>query len=624
MNAETAKFEDNSEPLSSSIKAEFYPDKLLPSLTAGMVTGVIGIIRGISYAALIFSGTLASYLNVGVGIAVFSTAAISIVVALTSGLPGMIATPLAAPSAILAILAAAIAKNMADAPAEEMLLTVVGAIAISSIITGLFLLVMGRLKLGNAVQFVPYPVIGGFMAGTGCLLIKGAVEVTTDIHLTFAQLPHLLEADVLSHWLSGLAIAVVLLLVLKRNSHFTVVPGVMLGAGIIFYLILWFTHTPIEAARTAGWLLGPFPETAGLWQPLHLADLNLIHWSEILSQAWTIAAVTFVSLVSLVLTNNGIELAVGREIELNKELESIGLANFFAGLGTGMAGNQALPSTLLVHKMKANNRLAGVFKTIPCSLVLLLGASFLSFFPKPILGGLLFYLGIDLLIKWIYQSWFKLPLIDWLVIITIMAAINYVGFLEGILVGLGMEIVLFAIKYSRINVTRNQLSGTSYQTGGAEKELLLPNCKKDIYIFQLHNFIFFGTANNLLNQVREKVRDAKKQGLRFIILDFNLVSGIDSTAAISFAKMAKLAEKQELTLAFTSLSADIEKLLVQGEVLGVNNSQVQVFAQLQEGINWWENNNQANEKVESNLSEKAKTIAIPLPQNPSRQLTTCA
>ncbi len=88
--------------------------------------------------------------------------------------------------------------------------------------------------------------------------------------------------------------------------------------------------------------------------------------------------------------------------------------------------------------------------------------------------------------------------------------------------------------------------------------------------------------------------------------------------------MAKLAEKQELTLAFTSLSADIEKLLVQGEVLGVNNSQVQVFAQLQEGINWWENNNQANEKVESNLSEKAKTIAIPLPQNPSRQLTTCA
>ena len=94
-----------------------------------------------------------------------------------------------------------------------------------------------------------------------------------------------------------------------------------------------------------------------LWQPLKLADLAS-YWEQILSQGGTIAAVTFVSLVSLVLTNSGIELVVGKEIELNKELESIGMANFLAGLGTGMVGNQALLSTLLVHKMKANNRLA--------------------------------------------------------------------------------------------------------------------------------------------------------------------------------------------------------------------------------------------------------------------------
>ena len=214
--------------------------------------------------------------------------------------------------------------------------------------------------------------------------------------------------------------------------------------------------------------------------------------------------------------------------------------------------------------------------------MLLLGASFLSLFLKPILGGLLFYLGIDLLIKWLCQSWLKLPVVDWLVIITIMAVINYVGFLEGILVVLGIKIVIFAIKYSRIDVTTNQIACQSY----------LPNWSEDVYVFQWHNFIFFGIANNLLNQVREKMRDAKKQGWRLIVLDFNLVSGIDSTAAVTFTKMAKLAQKQQLTLVFTSLFADVEKLLVQGEVLGENNSIVQIFAQLQEGINWWENKNQ--------------------------------
>ncbi|TVQ60996.1 MAG: sodium-independent anion transporter, partial [Spirulina sp. DLM2.Bin59] len=138
------------------IADELQPQHLLASALAGLVTGVIGIIRGISYAALIFSGSLAAYLNVGVGIAIFSTAAISICVALFSSLPGMIATPLAAPTAVLAGLAAAIATQMADQDPETMVLTVIAAITLGSLATGLFLLLLGRFRLGNAVSFIPY------------------------------------------------------------------------------------------------------------------------------------------------------------------------------------------------------------------------------------------------------------------------------------------------------------------------------------------------------------------------------------------------------------------------------------------------------------------------------------
>ncbi|NES70364.1 MAG: hypothetical protein F6K24_36710, partial [Okeania sp. SIO2D1] len=157
----------------STLYRELHPSQLLPSVTAGIVTGVIGVIRAISYAALIFSGTLSGYLTIGVGIAVFSTAAISIVVGLMSSLPGMIATPLAAPTAILAILAAAIAETMGQTSSEtEMLVTVVAAIALSSILTGIFLFVLGKAKLARKIQFIPYPVVGGFMAGTGWLLVR--------------------------------------------------------------------------------------------------------------------------------------------------------------------------------------------------------------------------------------------------------------------------------------------------------------------------------------------------------------------------------------------------------------------------------------------------------------------
>ncbi|MDA0268193.1 MAG: SulP family inorganic anion transporter, partial [Cyanobacteria bacterium] len=163
------------------LPAALDPQVMVSSLSAGLVTGVIGVIRAISYASLIFSGALAAHLPMGLGITVFSAAVTLGVVALTSTLPGMIATPLAAPTAILAIMAAAIAAELQDAPTAEVLATVLIMIAMSALLTGGLLLGLGLLKQGDRIRVVPYPVIGGFMAGTGWLLVRGVVQITTDL-----------------------------------------------------------------------------------------------------------------------------------------------------------------------------------------------------------------------------------------------------------------------------------------------------------------------------------------------------------------------------------------------------------------------------------------------------------
>lgn len=590
------------EAFSTDWLAEFQPNRLLSSAIAGGVTGIIGVIRGISYAALIFSGSLAVHLNVGVGIAIYSTAAISIVVALMSSLPGMIATPLAAPTAVLAVLAAAIAERMSDAPAEELLLTVVAAIAIGSLCTGVFLFLLGRFKLGQTISFIPYPVVGGFMAGTGWLLVRGGIQVMSDRDLSFANLVSICQPTAISHWLTGLGLAVVLLVATKRYQHYLVMPGSLLLAIGLFYLVLWGTHTPIPEARTLGWLLGPFPE-GGLWQPLTLPQLSLVNWSVILEQAGIIATLMFISLLSLVLTNNGIELAVERDIDLNSELQAVGIANLAAGIGSGMAGNQALPSTLLVHKMGAKNRLSGVFKTVPCTAVLVLGASFLSFFPKPILGSLLLYLGIDLLIQWVYKAAFKLPLTDYLTVLSIMVAINAIGFLEGVVLGLVLSVLLFVVKYSRVNVAKHEFSGATQQSNVErtdEQRKLLQQKGDAIYILQLQGFIFFGTANSLLDQIRQRLTLASPQALRFLVLDFHLVSGIDSSAVLNFSKIAKLAQQNDLTVVFAGVEPQIEAPLQQGDVFATPGPHLQLFPHFDEGLAWCENQVLASHNLEVN------------------------
>jgi len=57
--------------------------------------------------------------------------------------------------------------------------TIIAAFMITTMITGLFLLLLGRLKLGNLVRYIPYPVSGGFFAGIGYIFVEGGITVAT-------------------------------------------------------------------------------------------------------------------------------------------------------------------------------------------------------------------------------------------------------------------------------------------------------------------------------------------------------------------------------------------------------------------------------------------------------------
>ncbi|MGF1512351.1 MAG: SulP family inorganic anion transporter [Elainellaceae cyanobacterium] len=564
---------------------ELHPSQLVPSLAAGAVTGIIGVIRAISYAAIIFSGTLSAHLHVGVGLAVFSSAVISVVVALTSSLPGIIATPLAAPTAVLAVLAAALAETLSEAAApQEVVVTVVAAIALGTALTGVILWVLGALKWGEAAQVIPYPVVGGFMAGTGWLVVQGAIKVMTGEALTLPRLGWFLQTDPCLHWLSGLLIALVLFGVSRWVQHYLVLPGLLLAATALFFGVTWSCGLSFDAAHEQGWLLGPFPE-GNLWQPLTGADLALVHWGAIAPQSGTLGLLIFVSFLSLVLTNSGLELALDRELDLNRELQAVGLANLAAGLGSTMAGNQALPSTLLAHKMGAGNRLTGVFKAIPCLVVLVLGPSFLAYFPKPILGSLLLFLGIDLLWTWLIQGWSKFPPVDYLIVLSTLVTIGALGFLPGILVGLGLTVLQFLYQCSQAQAlvpSTAALSGAAVAIAQAHQDRLHPDqaqtAGRPAHRAVLQGFLFFGNAASLFQSLRRSALEIPAASAsNTFILDFSRVMGLDSSAVLTFKKLLSLAQRHDITLIYVGLSDAFKIQLVRGEGLDLSCPHCQMF-----------------------------------------------
>jgi len=581
---------------------DLQPKDLFLSVMAGGITGIIGVIRAISYAALIFSGSLGSELGVGVGLTVFSTGMVSFVAAIFSALPGMIATPLAAPTAITAILASEIVGDLkANASPSELLITVLAAITLSSLGTGLFLLLLGRFKLGSKIRFIPYPVVGGFMAGTGWLLVSGSIQITTDISLTFTNLLTLFETDPLLHWGAAFCIGLIILIISNRYHHYLVMPGTLLGLIIIFYGILWVSGTSPSTAREEGWLLETFA-SGGLWKPLTVSDFGVVQWSAILSHWGLIVSLMLVSLLSLVLSNSGIELVVNRDINLNRELESVGMANLASGLGTGMTGNQALPSTLLVDKIGANSRLSGIFSGIFCFFVLILGSSFISLFPKPILGGLILYLGLALLLEWVYKAWFRLNFSDYLIVIMTLIVINAVGFLEGIAVGFIMSVISFMFNYSQLNVVKQSSSIATTRSNihrtEPERRTLSKNGER-VYILELQGYVFFGTADYLLQQVRDRVEVISEHPLDYILIDFREVEGLDASGVLTFIKLLKIARQRNLTLVYTNLLPKLEAQLRQGGGIDEDETLFQILPDLDRGLEWCETQLLKNSAIES-------------------------
>ncbi|MCB9006600.1 MAG: cyclic nucleotide-binding domain-containing protein [Ardenticatenaceae bacterium] len=572
--------------LFEKIKGELSPKFLLPTLMAGSIVALFEIVLAVSFAALIFAGPLAPFVASGIGLALFGTVVMAVVTTLLVSLPGTISGNQDAPAAVLAVIAAAIAGRV-TADAESVFVTVVTAVALTTLCTGLIFLGLGTFKAGRWVRFLPFPVTGGFLGGTGWLLLAGSLSLMTDLPVAVPGMAILLQPDVLVRWLPGLFVALALFFATRRFDHFLLMPGMILGGIVLFYLVVWLTGVSPEAVADAGWLLGPFPDQS-LWLPLTSLDFGKVDWGAIGSQTGSILTILIISTVSLLLIAGGLELSTAEDVDLNRELRAAGLGNLLASFGGGLVGFQQLSLSVLNMKMGVSNRLAGLVAAGLCAVVLFQGAAVLAIVPKVVLGGLLLYLGISFLYEWVVESWFKLPKADALIIVLIVVVIAAVGFLQGVLLGLVAAVILFGVNYGRTNVVHHELSGRhmrSRVTRSAAERQTLQSLSDQIHVWQLQGYIFFGTADTLLSLIRSRVIAEDKAGVTFVVLDFQRVTGLDSTAVFSFQKLQQVADKHQLTVVLTGLLTQFQRQLqnAMGE-----NGRGQWFTTLDEGLEWCE------------------------------------
>jgi SulP family sulfate permease len=561
-------------------------------VAAGAVSTLVMLCYAMSLGTMIFSADLARYAMLGVPTALVSCVVTALVIALTSSMRINIGGPDSNAAAFLAGVAAGVASSVrADGGSPQtLILTVLIAIALCSVITGIVLYAIGSSKRSRSLQFLPYPVLGGFLAGTGYLLLAGAFRVLTGQPLQWHALALLTHLHWLT-WVPALVVGVLATVLMRTLQHIAALPLTLAFGVVLFYFLLQVAGVSIDDARGMGLLL---PRVK-----LHLAGLPELHlvarlgrggidWSAVGAHLPESLVVTSVSAVTILMNSTAIGTATGEDVDLNREMRAAGLANLASGLLGGMVGYQSFNRSMLNARVGATSRVAGVFASLACVVVLATSPDIVALFPVPVLVGLQLFMGLRLLVHWLGGAWMKLNWYEYLLVPGILGTIAAYGVIVGVGVGVVAACVMFTLLYGRVGCIRMEFdlrARTSNVERSIEDTQALRAIGPQVCGMCLQGFLFFGTANSILQRLRERFGASNPAQVRFVVLDFAATHGMDASVSISFVKLRQLCAAKNADLVLTSLPPRSRDLLVKTGTLSLK---IHEFDTLDAGLEWIE------------------------------------
>src|SRR5260370_31150482 len=131
------------------------------------------------------------------------------------------------------ILAWSVVERMTVADTTAPLLTpVLITLGLAGALTGIVLCGFGGTRLGRAIRYVPYPVVGGFLGATGLLIVLGAIRVITGHQLQFGTLDRFANIVTLSELSAACAMALLLNLTSHRSGNSLGLPVFLIVAAV--------------------------------------------------------------------------------------------------------------------------------------------------------------------------------------------------------------------------------------------------------------------------------------------------------------------------------------------------------------------------------------------------------
>ncbi|MCB4205198.1 sulfate permease [Deferribacterales bacterium Es71-Z0220] len=439
----------------------------------------------------------------------------------------------------------------------------IDGLLIAGIMAGLILILMGLLKLGTVIKFIPYPVTKGFSAGIAIIIF--VTQLNDFFGMGIKKVPAEFFEKLVEYSkhigninLSATIVGLVSILIIVYSKKITMkIPGpflaVVFGVAAIYLLKL-----PIETIQDR---FGSIP--SGLPTPT-FPNITMDKIKALIPDAITIAVLGAIeSLLSAVVADG----MTGDKHRSNMELVAQGIANIASPLFGGIPATGTIARTATNIKNGAYSPLSGIFHAIWVLLFMLLLSPVIVKIPFATLGGILIVVAYNMSELEHIKNLFKAPKSDIAVFLTTFLLTVIVDLNVAVQLGMLLSVLLFMRRMisltavNKLNITLD-VAEDSMDDGMDDKDAIANKVvPKDVEIYELSGPFFFGVADKV-----KSVLTSLEAYPKVFILRMRYVPMIDATGMHALTEICSEYKKHGTNVILSGVSPYVKKLLIQGRI----------------------------------------------------------
>lgn len=424
-------------------------------------------------------------------------------------------------------------------------------LAATMLIAGITLIIAGFLRLGSYIRYIPYPVVTGFTAGIGLLLISTQIKdflglkidnVPADfIHKWQVYLSNLGEYTAAAIFVSAVSLAIILFIQYKKPK----LPA---------YLICVVTATLLVALfglniDTIGNKFGGVPHFLPI--PKIPDGLTLSLFLKVMPSGLTIA---FLAGVESLLSATVVDGMSGDNHNSNAELIAEGTANIFSMFFAGVPATGAIARTAANFKAKAYSPVSGIMQSVFLLLFMLLLSPAAKYIPLSCLSVVLILIGYNMMNIGKIIKLLEGPRGDCYTLVVTLLLTVVVDLNTAISVGFVMSSIIFMHRMSREIEVETDEKALEYNGGGRDLTQVLH--EKGVVSMRFYGPLFFGGASQIANMFNHIEEHPK-----VVILRLGYVPVVDATGANVIVEFIKKVKKDNTKIILSNIKKQPRRVL---------------------------------------------------------------